>query len=324
MAVKKFFMTFAIIVFCFLVGAGVVLIQVINTAEAKALAETKEYVEENNELPDDIGEEADDFLGDYFDIKPFNTLILVRDKVGANTDAIMLVNVNTLDNKISVMSIPRDTIVSTDLNKDGIDNDIMNMVYANSDMDIEKTIEYIGKELNCKIKYGAVMKLKAFREVIDQLGGVDFNVPAKMDYDDSYQDLHIYFEAGLQHFDGEDAEKLLRFRKNNEDVIGDYWNGSDLKRIKMQQDFIKALIEQKMSILNAGKINNIIQLIFDDLNTNVKSDEILKHMNTVLKADLGNIEFFKLPVIDDDDFVHLIPVQEEIESRIKSNFVGLD
>lgn len=324
MAIKKFFMTFTIIVFVFLIGAGIALIQVLNTAEAKAMEETIANIEQGGDLIDNTPEENDDTFVSYFGTDPFNALLLVRDKVGANTDAIMLLNLDTINNKISIMSIPRDTITSTDLNKDGKDNDIMNMVYANHDLDIEQTMEYIGNELSCNIKYGAVMNLNAFREIIDQLGGVDFTVPALMDYDDPYQDLHIYFEPGEKHFNGEDAEKLLRFRKNNDDVLENYWNGSDINRINMQQQFIQDLVNQKGKLFYATKINNILGLIFDNLDTNIKTEEIIKYLPDVIKADLNNIEFFTLPTNDDEDFIHLIPDKDAIKEIIDSNFKGIN
>ncbi len=324
MAIKKFFMTFTIIVFVFLIGAGIALIQVLNTAEAKALEDTHKAILAGTDLPADNSEVNDDVFEKYIDVTPFNTLLMVKDKVGANTDAIMLVNMNPITNKISVMSIPRDTITSTDLNENEIDDDIMNMVYANHDLDIEKTIEYVGKELGCNIKYGVVMNLNAFREIIDQLGGINFTVPALMNYDDPYQDLHIYFEPGERHFNGEEAEELLRFRKNNEDVTDNYWNGSDLNRITMQQNFIQELIKQKANLIYIGKINSVVQLIFDNLNTNLDPAKIPDYIPDVLKADLNNIEFFTLPTHDDDDFIHLIPDHDLIKERIKSNFIGID
>ncbi|MDX1359433.1 MAG: LCP family protein, partial [Clostridia bacterium] len=191
------------------------------------------------------------------------------------------------------------------------------------DLDIEKTIQYFSREYDVNIKYGAVMKLNAFREIIDQLGGVDFNVPALMDYDDPYQDLHIYFEPGLQFFNGEDAEKLLRFRQNNEGVEEDYWNGSDMKRIEMQQSFIQELITQKKKLFYATKINSIIGIIFDNLDTNIKPEEIINLLPDVLKADLGNIEFMTLPVHDAEDHIHLIPEKDAIKEIIESNFKGV-
>ncbi len=324
MAIKKFFMTFTIIGFVFLIGAGIALIQVLNTAEAKALENTIAAIEKGIDPIENTPEENDDTFVSYFGTDPFNALLLVRDKVGANTDAIMLLNLDTINNKISIMSIPRDTIISTDVNNNDKDDDIMNMVYANHDLDIEQTIEYIGNELGCNIKYGAVMNLKAFRDIVDQIGGVDFTVPALMNYDDPYQDLHIYFEPGEKHFNGEEAEKLLRFRKNNEDVQENYWNGSDKNRIIMQQRFIQELITQKSIFIYAKKINNIIGLIFDNLDTNIKMDEIIKHVPDVIKADLNNIEFFTLPTDDDENFIHLIPDQDAIKEIIKSNFTGIN
>ena len=33
---------------------------------------------------------------------------------------------------------------------------------------------------------------------MDAVGGVEFDVPRDMNYDDPYQDLHIHLEEGLQ------------------------------------------------------------------------------------------------------------------------------
>src|SRR5690554_505574 len=115
MAAKKFIATFTAIVLVCLAGAGIALIEVIDRAEAKAAKDVADAVEQGIELPTNNKTEGD--VIDQYVLKPFNTLVMVRDRVGANTDAIMLVNINPYDSKISVMSIPRDTIVSTDVNK---------------------------------------------------------------------------------------------------------------------------------------------------------------------------------------------------------------
>ncbi len=320
MAAKKFIATFTVIVLLCLAGAGIALIEVIEGAEARAAEEAREAAEQGTELPSDEYSEGD-VINQYV-IKPFNTLVMVRDKVGANTDAIMLININPYDSKISVMSIPRDTIVSTDVNRNGEDDDIINMVYAAKGLDVEQTTAYIGSELGCSIKYGVVMQLKVFSEVIDALGPVTFDVPYHMEYDDPYQNLHIYFEKGLHQFDGEDAEKLLRHRKNNEGVKSEAVNGSDIRRIKMQQDFLKAVIEQKTSLFHMRKLREIINIVFDNLNTDAQINDFFRVIPEVLKIDLNAIEWFTLPVRDDEDFIHLIPEEEEIKEIIRSNFIG--
>ncbi|MFO7612376.1 MAG: LCP family protein [Clostridia bacterium] len=321
MAIKKFLTTFTIMIICFLAAAGVAFVQVINTAEARAIAAAKEAIEKGIDIPGNGKVEPSDFIDDFI-IRPFNVLVFVKDKVGANTDAMMLVNVDTYNSKISMMSIPRDTVLSTDINRNGKDDDIMNMVYAAFGLDVNKAIEYIGDELGCKIRFGVVIHLNVFREVIDQLGGVDFEVPYLMDYDDPEQDLHIYFEPGMMHFNGEDAEKLLRHRKNNPGVNSIYVNGSDIHRINMQQEFLQTLIEQKTNLLYTMKLRNITNIIFDNLNTNATLADIFGLIPEALKADLGAIEWFTLPVSDDDDFIHLIPDTVEIDKIIKSNFQG--
>jgi len=320
MAIKKFFMTFTVVILVFLMGAGIALIQVINNAEAKAIEEAKEAVEQGIDIP----ETPDDRPGNIFETyvtKPINVLVLVKDKVGANTDAILLINFNTFDNEISVMSIPRDLMLKRDINKDGdYDNDLINMVYAHSDLDIEKTIEVFEDEIGVNIKYGALMPLKVFREVMDELGRVTFEVPYRMLYNDPYQDLHINFQPGVYEFNGEDAEKLLRFRKNDAGVDSEYVNGSDMQRIQMQQNFMKAVIEQKANLLYVAKLREIINLVFDNLNTNATINDIIDFIPEILKADLTGINWLSLPVTDTADHIHLLPIEDEIDEMIREYF----
>lgn len=317
-------MTFTIIIFVFLIGAGIALIQVINTAEAKALETIKDNIDKGILPGNNTPEENDNTFIDYFGTKPFNALIMVKDKVGSNTDAIVLINLDTINNKITMMWIRRDTNVSTDLNKNGKNDDIMNMVYAYNDKDINKTIDYISKELGCNIKYGAVMNLKAVEDIVDQLGGVNYNVPALMDYDDPFQDLHIYFEPGMHYFNGEDAVKLLRFRQNNEGVAETYWNGSDTMRTQMQQAFIGELIKQKSILFYAAKVESLVKLVFDNLDTNFVFKDIAKYTSDIISVDLETIEFLTLPATDDENFVHLIPDKDAIKEIIRTKFISID
>ncbi len=53
--------------------------------------------------------------------------------------------------------------------------------------------------------------LDGFVELVDAVGGVDFNVPIDMEYEDFTQDLYISFEAGMRHLDGQAAMEVCRF-----------------------------------------------------------------------------------------------------------------
>ena len=56
----------------------------------------------------------------------------------------------------------------------------------------------------------AVVDLKAFIQLVDVIGGVDYNVPCDMDYDAPDQDLHIHYSAGMQHLTGQQAMEVFR------------------------------------------------------------------------------------------------------------------
>ena len=60
-----------------------------------------------------------------------------------------------------------------------------------------------------------VIDNQALIELVDVIGGVEFEVPIDMNYDDPTQDLHIHLNKGMQTIDGEKAEQLLRFRHSN-------------------------------------------------------------------------------------------------------------
>ena len=62
-----------------------------------------------------------------------------------------------------------------------------------------------------------MVKTEALIEMVDVIGGVWFDVPIDMVYDDPTQDLHINLKAGYQKLDGDKAEQLLRFRHSNPD-----------------------------------------------------------------------------------------------------------
>ena len=70
--------------------------------------------------------------------------------------------------------------------------------------------------LGIPVDFYVSVDLKGFIALIDQIDGVDFDVPEDMDYDDPYQDLHIHFKAGLQHLSGQQSMEVVRFRHNSD------------------------------------------------------------------------------------------------------------
>jgi len=225
----------------------------------------------------------------------FNLLLMVKEKNGLNTDTIIIVNVNTSNAKINAMFIPRDTFYKVK----GSSIPKINSAYACTGS--TGAIKAVEDLLDVKIDYYVHINIETFKQIIDTLGGVYFDVPADLDYDDPYQDLHIHLKKGPQNLDGDKAEQLLRFRQpQNGKYSGElakYYDGSDLKREEMQKKFIQAFIEQKINVRYISKLKDVLYTIFNNLSTNLTVTEIFELMSIVPNVNSDNIEWHTLPGI---------------------------
>lgn len=229
--------------------------------------------------------------------EPVNVLVLGGDKVNKNTDTMMLVNFNPASAKLNILSIPRDTKVKIK----GIGTSKINAAYPSGGANL--AMDTVSSLLNVKVKYYMFVDTSAFRKIIDILGGVEFDVPANMDYDDPVQNLHIHLKKGPQHLDGAKAEQFMRFRHptNYTKEISQYYDGSDLKRIDAQQKFIKELIRQKVNVANITKLNSVISTVFKNVETNLKLDNALKLSQNIGKLKSNEMQMMKLPGNDSNE-----------------------
>ena len=200
------------------------------------------------------------------DRKPdyYTFLLIGTDASSSNTDTLMVASYDVANQKINLMSIPRDTMVnvSWDIKK-------INSVYSMSGLDGLK--RHIGKLVGFIPDYYVKVDLNAFIEVIDLIGGVDFDVPREMNYDDPAQNLHIHFQPGMQHLTGQQAMELVRWRKNNRGG-GGY---DDTGRIATQQSFLREAFKQCLSIRNWTKITGYVEIFERDVESDLTVGEML-------------------------------------------------
>ena len=135
------------------------------------------------------------------------------DNGGKLTDTIIVATYDPKTQDALLLSIPRDTFVGKNP-QTGTGMDKINALYQKSP---EKTVEKVNEITGLNIKYYMVIDNEALIKLVDVIGGVDFNVPIDMVYDDETQDLHINLKAGMQKINGEKAEQLLRYRHGNLD-----------------------------------------------------------------------------------------------------------
>lgn len=247
----------------------------------------------------------------------YNFLVVGRDASGGNTDVIMLCSLDSAAGSFSILQIPRDSYVSDPVNFDK--NKKINAIYAHaynqaretdpdmSNMDRQRyALKYlcgvVGRQFGVDIDRYVYVDLKAFREIVDIIGGVEVNVPRNLDYDDPDQNLHIHIKKGVQVLKGKNAEGFVRFRSG--------YAEADLARLDAQKIFMSALAKKLLSADSVGRIPQLMSSAYD-------------HMITDL--DLGDVSFLAgaLAGLDTSAIVMVTAPGESFRSQSGAAFYGL-
>ena len=208
------------------------------------------------------------------------------------TDTIIVGTYDPQTQKASLLSIPRDTFVGKNI-KTGTGSDKINALYQKSPT---KTLEKVNEITGLDIKYYMVIDNQALIKLVDIIGGVEFYVPDNMNYDDPTQNLHIHLKKGLQVLDGDKAEQLVRFRKNNN---GTTYSGEhekdDFGRMETQRDFIIETAKQTIQAKNIFKVKEIIDLMYEYVETNISISAIKDYVPYAVNLDMSSIQTATLP-----------------------------
>ena len=216
------------------------------------------------------------------------TILLVGvDKESSSTDTIMVVSFDTKNHKLTGTSIPRDTLINIGWFTTPKKINAVYPGYKNNNQDpVEGLKLHIKSVLGFDVDSYVVVYLQAVEDAVDAIGGVEFDVPEGMYYNDPYQGLYINIAPGLQTLDGENALKVCRFRST-------YAQG-DLKRIEVQHDFLKAMASQliKKGIPNLPKL---VEIIYNDVDTDLTTENIAWFANQFLKCKDSDVVFQTAP-----------------------------
>lgn len=238
-----------------------------------------------------------------------NVAVFGTDEEGFRADVNMLVSFNTKTKELHMISVPRDSrVVMTDdmidhLQEKGAYIPQQNGVYGQCKL--TELHAYAGEGNRCafsvamleelldvKVDYYVKVDLSAFRQIVDAVGGVDFEVEQRLYYVDPYQDLYIDLYPGMQHLDGEKAEQLVRYREG--------YVQKDLKRIEVQQKFIQALIEKVCSsdtLMN--RLDDLVEVVLDCTESDITVTEALKYVKYVKDLDTAKVTSDTVPYIGD-------------------------
>ncbi len=202
----------------------------------------------------------------------YTVLVLGRDTGGGgNTDTMLLASYDVTNQKAKVMSIPRDTMVNVPWDVKRI-NSVYNY-YGGGEKGIKALYKEISQLVGFEPDYQVIVEWDAVGAIVEAMGGVYYDVPRNMNYDDPYQDLHIHQTKGYRKLSGSDVMQVLRYRHDT-DIHYGYPDG-DLGRIKTQQSLLKAMIEQLLQLKNVTKIGEFARAVKNNVTSDLTFEEML-------------------------------------------------
>ena len=145
----------------------------------------------------------------------------------------------------------------------------------------------VEKLLDIHIDFYAAVTFEGFREVIDAIGGIEFDVPKTITtWNDDYQ-RNVTVEAGRQVLNGEQAEAVVRHRQT--------YQMGDLERVEMQQSFLRAAADQLLQGKNLWKLPKLIRTCYSYVQTDAELVDILRYASIAADIDLDSLMTATLP-----------------------------
>ncbi len=216
----------------------------------------------------------------------YTVLLIGSDDGNGNTDTLLLGKLDSKAHTLDFVNIPRDTLINEDWNIRKI-----NAVYWGDRVQGGNGIDALQAQLKRLTGFSpdcyAMVELDVFMDVVDAMGGVWFDVPQALDYEDPWQDLYIHLQPGYQKLSGYEAMGLCRYRSGYAD--------GDLGRIRMQQEFLSACAKQFITLGNIPNISQVVDILSEGLETNLSPANIAFFLRQALQCPAENIRFHTAP-----------------------------
>ena len=253
---------------------------------------------------------------------------------GGNTDTMILAAYDTKGKTVHAMSLPRDTIINVSWNTKKL-NTVYNY-YKGRDPDtqVEKGMtalkEHVGKLTGITPDFYVIIQWDAVKELVDALGGVTFNVPYNMDYDDPTpgQDLHIHQMKGERLLSGDDAMQVIRWRQNNRNSPYGYISIGDAGRMEIQQDFLKAVARECLKLENLLKAPELARIFTENVTTDIPLGNLIWFAQQAIGMNAEeDVHFATLPYTGYNRYFgynrftsYVLPVADELVELVNDGF----
>jgi LCP family protein required for cell wall assembly len=235
------------------------------------------------------------------------------------TDSILLVSIRPMAKEAVLVSIPRDLLVKVPaLPQQGYFWAKLNTAYAigadrldfpavreewkgptgSGDLAATTVSQVTGQPID----YWIGVDFKAFRDLVDALGGVRVDIPEPLD--DPYfpagettRYRHIHFDAGPQRLDGEHALEYARSRQTT----------SDFDRSRRQRLILFAVRRQLLTLNSLPKLLSLVGALENNVRTNlrpVEMRELAALVSRIKEADIHPVG------IDTTNFLSQVPTPD--------------
>lgn len=259
---KKIIITIIVLLGVLLIGVGIYIFNLFNAFEQGVSDSYQSTDRERSELREGDGEESPD---------SFTVLILGIDESESRsesdkfeqddfrTDTMILATFNKDENEVKMVSIPRDTLAYFPE-----ENYFDKITHAHRINGPDSSMSAVESLLNVPVDYYARINMNALVDVVDTLGGVEFDVPFDMEEPDLTDDGKITLEEGVQELDGEEALAVVRSRRVD----------TDLGRGNRQLEMVEAIMEKAKSTGALTQIDDLISVVAGNSRHNMEAETI--------------------------------------------------
>lgn len=200
---------------------------------------------------------------------------------GDRSDVVMVVSLDPETKDVGVMSIPRDTRVFIS-QIEAFEKMGHAHAYGGPELSIKAVEEFLKIDIHHYVRFD----FTGFKQVINRLGGIEMDVPRKMDYEDPEQDLYIHLKPGPQTLDGEKALQFVRYRQY---VMG------DIERVEAQKLFLDAVIDKAFRFSTIWKIPDLVRDVLSYVKTDVSYQDALCYAEIALGIKPENVKISHVP-----------------------------
>ncbi len=239
----------------------------------------------------------------------------VKSTVKPRSDTMIVVSIDPVSKSTHLFSLLRDTYV--DIPRYG-SNRLNAAITLGGPLLAMETVQNL---IELPIHYYVYTDFEGFISLIDELGGIDFEIDKNMRHTDNRDDprYNINLEKGVQHLDGITALQYVRFRS---DAL------SDFARSERQRKFLAAIADKLKSTTTLIKLPQLLSGIAPYIETSVPPGDLFELARLGLKLDTGNLTGIQIPqtgafkgeIISGMDV--LVPDLEKVRSYVREQLAG--